>query len=218
MEKISEVLNTDCLAYMKTLPDKYFGLTIADPPFAVKYARGKNGFGVTTKNLPTTQDLKWDEKIPKKEFFDELLRVSDRVIIWGGQYFTHLLPQSKCWLVWDKCNGIENKSPFADCELAWTNMTKVVKQFHLRQLGFMSETKDGKRVHPTQKPTELYEWLIKNYAKEGDIIFDPMMGSQSSRIAAHRLGFDYVGCELDKEYFDKGCERFKQESSQLSLF
>lgn len=218
METISKVLNTDCLAYIKTLHDKCFGLTIADPPFAVKYARGKNGFGVTTKNLPTTQDLKWDEKIPEKEFFDELLRVSDRVIIWGGQYFTHLLPQSKCWLVWDKCNRIENKSPFADCELAWTNMTKVVKQFHLRQLGFMSETKDGKRVHPTQKPTELYEWLIKNYAKEGDIIFDPMMGSQSSRIAAHRLGFDYVGCELDKEYFDKGCERFKQESSQLSLF
>ena len=218
MEKISKVLNTDCLAYMKTLSDKYFGLTIADPPFAVKYARGKNGFGVTTKNLPTAQDLKWDEKIPQKEFFDELLRVSDRVIIWGGQYFTHLLPQSKCWLVWDKCNGIENKSPFADCELAWTNMTKVVKQFHLRQLGFMSETKDGKRVHPTQKPTELYEWLIKNYAKEGDIIFDPMAGSFSSRIAAYRLGYDYVGCELNKEYFDKGCERFKQETRQLTLF
>lgn len=121
----SEVYNIDCMEYMKTLPDKYFDICIADPPFAVKYARGKNGYGVTTKNLPTPQDLKWDSKIPNKEFFDELLRVSDRVIIWGGQYFTHLLPQSKCWLVWDKCNGIENKSPFADCELAWTNMTKV---------------------------------------------------------------------------------------------
>ena len=97
-------------------------------------------------------------------------------------------------------------------------MTKVVKQFHLRQLGFMSETKDGKRIHQTQKPTELYEWLIKNYAKDGDTIFDPMAGSFSSRIAAYRLGYDYVGCEIDKNFFDKAEERFKQETSQLSLF
>lgn len=97
-------------------------------------------------------------------------------------------------------------------------MTKVVKQFHLRQLGFMSETKDGKRIHPTQKATELYEWLIKNYAKDGDIIFDPMAGSFSSRIAAYRLGYDYVGCEIDKEYFDKANERFVNETRQLSLF
>lgn len=169
-------------------------------------------------NRPDLEDVKWDKEIPQKEFFDELLRVSDKVIIWGGNYFTHLLPVSKCWIVWDKCNGTTNKSVFADAELAWTNMKKVVKMFHLRQMGFISDTKDGKRIHPTQKPTELYEWLIKNYAKEGDIIFDPMAGSQSSRIAAHRLGFDYVGCELDKEYFDKGCERFKMETSQLTFF
>lgn len=107
---------------------------------------------------------------------------------------------------------------FADAELAWTNMTKVVKMFHLRQMGFISDTKDGKRIHPTQKPTELYEWLIKNYAKDGDTIFDPMAGSFSSRIAAYRLGYDYVGCEIDKKFFDKAEERFKQETSQLSLF
>lgn len=213
----SEVYNINCIEYMKTLPDKCFDICIADPPYGVSYARGKNGWGVCD-NRPDLEDVKWDKEIPQKEFFDELLRVSDKVIIWGGNYFTHLLPVSKCWLVWDKCNGTTNKSVFADAELAWTNMTKVVKMFHLRQMGFISDTKDGKRIHPTQKPTELYEWLIKNYAKEGDIIFDPMMGSQSSRIAAHRLGFDYVGCELDKEYFDKGCERFKQETSQLSLF
>ena len=213
----SEVYNIDCMEYMKTLPDKCFGLTIADPPYGVSYARGKHGFGIND-NRPTKEDVKWDDKIPEKKFFDELLRVSERVIIWGGNYFTHMLPVSKCWLVWDKCNGMENKSPFADCELAWTNMTKVVKQFHLRQLGFVSQTNDKTRIHPTQKPTELYEWLVTNYAPLGGVIFDPMMGSQSSRIAAHRLGFDYVGCELDKEYFDKGNERFKQETSQLSFF
>ena len=212
---ISEVYNIDCLEYMKTLPDKFFDLTIADPPYGVGYARGKNGFGVN-ENRPELKDVKWD-KIPEKEFFDELLRVSDKVIIWGGNYFTHLLPVSKCWIVWDKCNGMENKSPFADCELAWTNMTKVVKMFHLRQLGFVSQTSDKKRIHPTQKPTELYEWLLHKYAVGGGKIYDPMMGSQSSRIAAYRLGFDYYGCELDKEYFDKGCERFNEETAQLGF-
>ena len=213
----SEVYNIDCMEYMKTMPDKSFDICIADPPYGVSYARGKNGFGVCD-NRPDLEDVKWDKEIPQKEFFDELLRVSDKVIIWGGNYFTHLLPVSKCWLVWDKCNGTTNKSVFADAELAWTNMTKVVKMFHLRQMGFISDTKDGKRIHPTQKPTELYEWLITNYAPQGGVIFDPMMGSQSSRIAAHRLGFDYVGCELDKEYFDKGNERFKEETKQLTLF
>lgn len=213
----SEVYNIDCVEYMKTLPDKCFGLTIADPPYGVSYARGKNGWGVCD-NRPKREDVNWDKEIPQKEFFDELLRVSEKVIIWGGNYFTHLLPVSKCWIVWDKCNGTTNKSVFADAELAWTNMTKVVKMFHLRQMGFISDTKDGKRIHPTQKPTELYEWLIKNYAKEGDTIFDPMAGSFSSRIAAHRLGFNYVGCELNKEFFDKGCKRYKEEIMQQTLF
>ena len=207
----SEVFNTDCLEYMRTLPDKAFQLAIADPPYGVSYARGKNGYGVTVDKLPTHSDVDWDAKIPEKAFFDELLRVSDKVIIWGGNYFTHLLPVSKCWIVWDKCDGMENKSVFADAELAWTNMTKVVSLYRLRQLGFISATQDSDRIHPTQKPTELYAWLLKNYAKPGDRIFDPMMGSQSSRIAAYKMGFDYVGCELDKEYFDKGCERFAKE-------
>ena len=207
----SEVFNTDCLEYMRTLPDKAFQLAIADPPYGVSYARGKNGYGVTVDKLPTHSDVDWDAKIPEKAFFDELLRVSDKVIIWGGNYFTHLLPVSKCWIVWDKCDGMENKSVFADAELAWTNMTKVVSLYRLRQLGFISATQDSDRIHPTQKPTELYAWLLRKYATEGDRIFDPMMGSQSSRIAAYKMGFDYVGCELDKEYFDKGCERFNRE-------
>jgi len=207
----TEVFNMDCMEYMRTLPDKAFQLAIADPPYGVSYARGKNGYGVTVDKLPTHSDVDWDAKIPDKAFFDELLRVSDKVIIWGGNYFTHLLPVSKCWIVWDKCDGMENKSVFADAELAWTNMTKVVSLYRLRQLGFISATQDSDRIHPTQKPTELYAWLLRKYATEGDRIFDPMMGSQSSRIAAYKMGFDYVGCELDKEYFTKGCERFDKE-------
>lgn len=219
----------DCIEYMKTLPDKCFDLAIADPPYGVSYARGKNGWGVCD-NRPALEDVVWDKEIPSETFFNELLRVSKNVIIWGGNYFTHLLPTSKCWIVWDKLNGTTNKSVFADAELAWTNMSKVVKMFSLRQMGFISDTQDAQRIHPTQKPTELYAWLLKTYSNKGDKIFDPMMGSQSSRIAAYKMGFDYVGCELDKEYFEKGCERFERECNgeetlkngikvkQLSLF
>lgn len=211
----SEVLNIDCMEYMRGLPDKVFELAIADPPYGVSYARGKNGWGVCD-NRPSLDDVKWDSKIPEKEFFDELQRVSKYQIIWGGNYFTHLLPVSKCWIVWDKLNGSTNKSVFADAELAWTNMTKVVRIFRLRQMGFISDTQDVTRIHPTQKPTELYAWLLQQFAPDGGCIFDPMMGSQSSRIAAYKLGYDYVGCEIDGDYYRKGCERFDAECQGIT--
>lgn len=211
---ISEVYNCDCMEYMATIPNQFFDLTIADPPYGVSYARGVNSWGTWSgyDNPPTKKDLEWDN-VPKAEFFNELFRISKNVIIWGGNYFTNLLPVSKCWIVWDKCNGTINKSPFADAELAWTNFSKVVRVFHLRQLGFNSETKNTDRIHPTQKPVSLYSWLIDNYLLkfDGSKLFDPMMGSQSSRIAAYKKGVDFWGCELDKDYFDKGCERFDKE-------
>ena len=146
--------------------------------------------------------IDWDVA-PKQEFFDELFRVAKKVIIWGGNYFP--LPATRCFLIWDK------KQPedfsMAMCEYAWTNMDANAKMFRMQPQG---NPKDP-RFHPTQKPVELYAWIIRTYAKPGDTIFDPMMGSQSSRIAAYKMGFDYVGCELDKEYFAKGCERFDRE-------
>ena len=135
----------------------------------------------------------------------------------GGVYFTDKLPPSKCWIVWDKICQTPNKSVFADCELAWTNFTKVCKMFKLRQMGFIHDTKDAKRIHPTQKPTELYRWIFENYAKEGDKILDTHLGSGSSRIAAYDAGLDFVGYEIDKEYFDKQEERFEQHTSQQNL-
>ena len=146
--------------------------------------------------------IDWDVA-PKSEFFDELYRIGARVVIWGGNYFP--LPATRCFLIWDKLQP-ENFS-MAMCEYAWTNMNANAKLFRMQPQG----TQKDPRFHPTQKPVELYSWIIRNYAKAGDRIFDPMMGSQSSRIAAYKLGFDYVGCELDKEYFDKGCERFDRE-------
>lgn len=160
---------------------------------------------------------RWD-KAPGQAFFDELRRISRNQIVWGGNYFP--LPPSRCILVWDKVQPWEN---FSQVEIAWTSFKSPAQLFRF-------DNRTGDKIHPTQKPTELYAWLLRKYAKQGDRIFDPMMGSQSSRIAAWKMGFDYVGCELDREYFDRGCERFELEckgililpdgkqAEQLSLF
>ena len=208
----SEVFNTDCLEYMRTLPDKAFQLAIADPPYGIgedgakNHSRGK----AAPPTLYTPKD--WDSKAPDKEFFNELFRVCRHVIIWGANHFIENLPRqnASCWVVWDKENG---DNDFADCELAWTSLPCAVRRFRFRWAGMLQGDMSHKesRIHPTQKPVALYAWLLNKFAKPGDRIFDPMMGSQSSRIAAYKMGFDYVGCELDKEYFDKGCERFNRE-------
>lgn len=193
----SEVHNTDCLEYMRTLPDKAFELAIADPPYGIDIAshpfRGKQ----TQKE--------WDKTIPMDEFFRELFRVTEQQMIWGGNYFG--LPANKHFIIWDKKQPFDFTSSM--CEYCWSSLDKPAKMFSYNvgnELG---------KIHPTQKPVALYAWILKHYAKPGDRIFDPMMGSQSSRIAAYKMGFDYVGCELDKEYFAKGCERFDRECRGL---
>jgi site-specific DNA-methyltransferase (adenine-specific) len=204
------------MEYMKTLPDKAFDLAVVDPPYGVKYARGKNGWGVCD-NRPDISDVQWDS-VPAQDYFAELQRVSKHQIVWGGNYFTDKLPVSKCWIVWDKICQTQNKSVFADCELAWTSFTRVCKEFKLRQMGFIHDTQDAERIHPTQKPTELYRWIFENYAHDGDRILDTHLGSGSSRIAAYDAGLDFVGCEIDPVYYAKQEERFAKHTAQTSLF
>ena len=212
----SEVFNTDCLEYMRTLPDKAFQLAIADPPYGIDADRSqKQRAGIQAGHAAAPSkdygNSEWDSKAPDKEWFDELRRISRHQIIWGANHFISRIPiDSSCWIVWDKDNG---ENTYADCELAWTSFPTAVRRLRYKWHGMLQENMAQKeeRIHPTQKPVALYAWLLKNYAKPGDRIFDPMMGSQSSRIAAYKMGFDYVGCELDKEYFDKGCERFDRE-------
>jgi len=213
----SEVHNVDCMEYMKTLPDKCFDLVIADPPYGIKEDGLKNHSRSKLAKAQEYTPKDWDKQAMPKEFFNELIRVSKNQIIWGANHFISQIPyDSPCWIVWDKDNG---NNDFADCELAWTSFKTAVRRFKYRWAGMLQENMKNKerRIHPTQKPVDLYGWLLLNYAPQGGVIFDPMMGSQSSRIAANRLGLDYVGCELDKEYFDKGNERFKQETAQLIL-
>jgi site-specific DNA-methyltransferase (adenine-specific) len=206
----SEVFNTDCLEYMRTLPDKAFQLAIADPPYGIGEDGAKNHSRNNMAKATLYTPKEWDAKAMPQEWYDELRRISRNQIIWGANHFISHIPfDSPCWVVWDK----KNSGDFADCELAWTSFPTAVRIFRFMWNGMLQEDMSHKeiRIHPTQKPVALYAWLLKNYAKPGDRIFDPMMGSQSSRIAAYKMGFDYVGCELDKEYFDKGCERFAKE-------
>jgi site-specific DNA-methyltransferase (adenine-specific) len=195
----SNVYNIDCMEYMRTLPDKAFSLAIVDPPYGLD-RKSTQGSGKLKKRVLNTADIakRWDVA-PSKEYFDELRRVSENQIIWGGNYFD--LPPCRCFVCWDKMQPWPN---FSQAEFAWTSFDKPAKVFrHTSRI-------KGK-WHPTSKPVELYAFLLRTFAKEGYRILDTHMGSQSSRIAAYKLGFDYVGCEIDKEYFDEGCEEFRKE-------
>lgn len=207
----SEAYNIDCVEYMRTLPDKFFDLAIADPPYqlggnSVSHSRhsGSGSLKNRVLNRSAVKFKEWD-KAPSQEFFDELRRVSKDVIIWGGNYFQ--LPPTRCIVCWDKCQPWPN---FSQVEVAWTSYSKPAKLFKY-------DTRRGSKIHPTQKPVELYAWCLNTFLAGGGKIFDPMMGSQSSRIAAYRLGYDYWGCEIDKEYFEAGCRRFAEEQQEQRI-
>lgn len=159
-----------------------------------------------------------DLKAPNKEYFEELVRISKDQIIWGANHFISKIPfDSSCWIVWDKDNGTTD---FADCELAYTSFNTAVRKFRYKWQGMLQENMKNKeiRIHPTQKPVALYKWLLKNYAKEGDKILDTHVGSASSLIACEDMGFQYVGFELDEEYYKKASERIERFKSQIRMF
>jgi site-specific DNA-methyltransferase (adenine-specific) len=204
MDLRTDVFNTDCMEYMRTLPDKAFALAIADPPYGIRDAGGATGGAGKLRGRVFNNGMidRWD-KAPSQAFFDELRRVSEHQIIWGGNYFP--LPPSRCFVCWDKMQPWPN---FSQAEFAWTSFDSPSKMFRF-------DNRTGDKIHPTQKPVELYAYLLQTFA-QGGVIFDPMMGSQSSRIAAWKLGFDFVGCEIDEEYFRKGCERFDAECKGIT--
>ena len=196
--KINKIYNMDCLELMRKLPDEYFDLIITDPPYGLNI----NQKNASRGKLAIAKDYgkcEWDKEIPSAEHFKEMLRVSKNQIIFGGNYFTDYLYPSSCWIVWDKDNG---DNDFADCELGWVSFPKAVRKFKFRWNGMLQENmkwKD-KRVHPTQKPKALGRWILQKFAIKGDLIFDPFAGSGSFLIACKELGFDFVGCEIDKDY------------------
>ena len=219
MLKLNKLYNMDCMKGMKQFPDKYFELAIVDPPYGIGEDGSKNH---SRSMLAVSKDYKSfhgkDLEAPPKEYFQELKRVSKNQIIWGANHFISKIPfDSSCWIVWDKDNG---NNDFADCELAYTSFKTAVRKFRYRWHGMLQENMMNKeiRIHPTQKPVALYKWLLKNYAKEGDKILDTHVGSASSLIACYQMNFDYIGFEIDKEYFEKAQKRIADEMAQISLF
>ena len=205
MIKITNECNMKLMARYK---DNHFNLAIVDPPYGIGMSKGAGetrGGGKKKIDLYTPKD--WDSERPKKEYFKELQRVSKNQIIWGGNYFADLLPASRCWLYWRKQMG----GNYSDGELAWTSFDMILKEFTKRP-------QQGDRIHPTQKPVKLYEWLLMNYAKEGDKILDTHLGSGSIALACHNLKFDLTACELDTEYFNAAMKRLKEHQQQLTMF
>ena len=208
------ITNEDNMVMMKRYEDNYFDLAIVDPPYGID-ANLKRGDTGKNKHIKQ-KDYHvgdWDFEIPSKEYFTELKRVSKNQIIWGGNYFLDYLNNTSCMIVWDKVNGTNS---YADCELAWTSFNTSVRKFEWRWHGFLQQNMANKqdRIHPTEKPIALYEWILMNYAKEGDKILDTHRGSASLDIACHNLGFDLVTCELDTDYFNDGNKRLKQHQNQ----
>lgn len=206
--------NIDCMEFMKTLPDKYFDLAIVDPPYGI--GANKMQLGNGKRKIYRGKD-DWDKEPPSEEYFKELFRVSKNQVIWGANHFiSNIAIDSSCWIFWDKGTG---DNDFADGELAWTSFKTTVRKFFKSWVGANAKERDEKdRMHPTQKPIALYEWLLNNYAKQGDKILDTHLGSGSSRIAAYNLGFDFVGCEIDEDYFKAQEERFARHTAQGNLF
>jgi len=215
----SEVYLEDCVKALKRYADNHFDLAIVDPPYGI----GEDGRkGVRTSPSRPNSYLRepkykakgWDSNSPDEEYFNELIRVSKNQIIWGANHFISKIPyDSSCWVVWDKKN---EGTDFADCELAWTSFKTAVRKFRIHKF---EGTRGGKDcIHPCQKPIYLYDWLLLNYAKPNDLILDTHLGSGSSRIAAYKGGFNFVGFEIDQEYYEKQEKRFNDFKSQLRLF
>lgn len=206
------LLNVDCMEYMASVPDKYFDLAVVDPPYGI----GMDGVKKSTSSHGGRKEHKfkgWDKETPTKEYFIELNRISINQIIWGANYFTQHLNPSMGWIFWDKGQRICN----SDGELAFTSFNKALRVYELNRVQLQIE---GTTFHPTQKPIKLYDWIYANYATENCKVIDTHLGSGSNAVAAHysSLVSEFVGCELDKEYYDAMIKRVRKDTEQLKLF
>ena len=204
----NEVFLMDCMEGMKQYPDKFFDIAIVDPPYGI----GMNGGNVGYKGNNNLAHKEWDKEIPNDEYFCELRRVSKQQIIWGGNYYD--LSGTRGFVIWDKGDSFKNRT-YAECEFVWTSFDRNAKIYKYDPIA--NGDYKGK-IHPTQKPVKLYDWLIMNYAEDCETILDTHVGSGSSRIAAHKAGKSFIGFEIDKDYHEAQEKRFKEFKKQLTLF
>lgn len=205
---VINLYNMDCMDAMAKMEDNQFDLAIVDPPYGIGFDGQK---GCTKTNRIAHEFKGWDLAIPKAEYFEELKRVSEMQIIWGGNYMTDNLSPSRCWLIWDKMQEFSG----AIFEMAWTSFDKPAKAFRMSRVEAYA---NQNKIHPTQKPVKLYEWLLKNYAKRGDKILDTHLGSGSIAIACDNMGYDLEGYELDKDYYRDARKRLEDHQRQGVLF
>lgn len=207
-----DLLIGDCFDYMKTIPDKSVDIILTDPPYGKHYhngaSRGKKGFGAA-RHVKYSSSINWDDHIPSKFVFSEMFRIAKNLIIFGGNYFAHLLPPSNCWLFWDKKGDVPFQNPFADGELIYTTFKRPVKRIVFKQQGFISDSHD-ERYHPTQKPTELLQLLLEEFTEAGETVLDPFMGSGSTGVACVNTGRNFIGMELDPGYFETAKKRIDE--------
>jgi len=218
LNKLNQIILADCMDVMKDIPDKYFELAIVDPPYGIK-EDGRNNH--TRGKLAVAKDYRdnpeYDNDSPEITYFNELFRVSRNQIIFGANHFISKIPfDSSCWIVWDK----NNTGDFSDCELAWASFNSAVRKFKFTWNGMIQENMKNKqtRIHPNEKPIPLYQWLLQNYAKEGQLIFDSHSGSGSLACACHLEKFDFIACELDPNYHKSSVDRLETLRSQGTLF
>ena len=222
-----EITNEDNMDLMARYPDNYFDLAIVDPPYGIGADKAQNsaaeqrikanGKSKAGRGWKQYKDTEWDNEIPTDEYFKELFRVSKVQIIWGGNYFPFIWRYSNSFIIWNK---IQRDFSLADGELAWYSETeKAMRTFDFSRGGALANNNNnGGRLHPTQKPVKLYEWILMNYTKEGDKILDTHLGSGSIAIACHNLGFELTACELDKDYYEASIKRIKNHIAQQRLF
>lgn len=213
------------MVLMSRYPDNHFDLAIVDSPYGIGESSNDNKSRSKLGKSKDYGNKKWDDNAPNKEYFKELKRVSKNVIIWGANHFIENIPNanSSCWIVWNKENG---ENDFADCELAYCSFKSAVRKIDLRWHGMLQHDMKNKevRIHPTQKPVKLYEWILKNYAKGNDKILDTHLGSGSIAIAVdsvnkiEKMNLTLTACELDKEYYDKSIERIEAATAQTTIF
>lgn len=216
MIEVNKIYNADCMDILKQLPDKCIDLVLTDPPYGINIAKNGKVGGCKCCAVTDYGKKDWDNKIPEKEVFDEIFRVSKKQIIFGGNYFVEYLHNSPCWLVWDK----NNTGNFADCELAWTNFKSAVRKYLWTWNGMLQHDMKNKdvRIHPTQKPLKLFEMILNDYSNENDLILDCFSGSGTTAIACHNLKRRFICIERDTDYYNASVERLKIAQSQLRLF
>ena len=215
-DNINTIINDDCLDVMKQLPDKCIDLVLTDPPYGIGIS-GSVGGGSHRGKVKECKKCDWDNQIPPKEYFDEMFRISKNQIIFGGNYFIEYLKNTRCMITWYKREGLPDRT-FADSELAWASFDKNSQVYSIRHDGFIRDSKEPKEAHPTQKPLKLFQQILADYSKEGELILDCFSGSGTTAIACHNLNRNFICIEKDKDYYNASVERLNNAKAQMRLF